>query len=110
MVKAAAQAAGQDPTEYASHSLRKGGASQYLISGQCSLEEVRIIGRWKSYKAMEVYIDEAAKDLTRGKQWRVCRGYEDPAIALRKPPRERDFLRWQVRKQVSKIKAQVLSR
>jgi len=110
IIKAAAVAAGKDPTEYASHSMRKGGASQYLLSGNCTLEEVRIMGRWKSFKAMGVYIDEAAKDLTRGKQWSVCRGATHKSVLLRRPPRERDFMRWKARKQATKLKAQAASR
>lgn len=54
-LKASAEALHQSPQDYGTHSLRRGGATQYLACG-APLEFVRMQGRWKS-DCVRQYID-----------------------------------------------------
>ena len=55
LIKKAAVAQGEDPKDYASHSIRRGGASHYLAA-KMPYEWCRIQGRWRSDCVRE-YLD-----------------------------------------------------
>lgn len=89
LLKAAAEAAGRDTSNFGTHSLRRGGASAYLLAGS-SVEHIALYGRWKDLRSCRSYIEPAAGGLLRGLQDRVNRGMREHEQELRLPARPRE--------------------
>ena len=104
LIKSAAKVCGLDASEYSSHSQRRGGASQYLLSGAMTLEEVRIYGRWKSLSSLKLYIEPAMGALARAAQAAVLSGQENHELLAMEAPRQRDFMRMRAAKAVNKMR------
>ena len=105
LIKAAAAKGGLDAADYATHSMRKGGAQAYLLAGY-SLQELKLQGRWSSLDSVLGYVGQAVPSLTLLKrmQWLVVRGHEDEGVLLNKPARNRDFLKWAAEVEAVKLK------
>ena len=55
LLKQAATAVGTDPSTIATHSIRRGAASMYLMSGKMTYDFCKLWGRWKS-EAVREYV------------------------------------------------------
>ena len=88
-VKAAAVECGYDAAVYASHSLRRGGATACLLAGM-SIEAT--FGRWKGELCLCLYIETGTAFLIRRYSNRVVEGIEDADLLQRQLPRQRDVL------------------
>ena len=102
LIKDTAATCGLDSREYATHSMRRGGAAAYLLAGM-PLEACKWHGRWASLESMKPYAEPAVKGLTRDLQWRVVRGVTDTAMQDKEVPREREFELWRVRQAAMKL-------
>ena len=89
LLKTAAEACGHEAQHYGTHSLRRGGASAYVLAGG-SVEEVAIFGRWRSSQAVRLYVEPAARGLMLGLEDKVNDGCRDEQLILRRPPRPRE--------------------
>ena len=107
LIKSAARYCGLDASMYSSHSQRRGGASQYLLSGAMSLEECRIFGRWKTLTSLRLYIEPGAGRLAKGGQKAVLSGKVDVDMLQMEPPRERDLMRLRAKKAARKLREAV---
>ena len=88
LLKTAAEQCGRSSSDYGTHSLRRGGASAYVMAG-ASVEEVAIFGRWRDSQSVRLYVEPAARGLLLGLEDKVNRGERDDQLLLRRPPRER---------------------
>lgn len=88
LLKAAAEATGRDTSKYGTHSLRRGGASSYLLAGS-DVEEVALYGRWKDVRSCGTYVEPAVGDLMRGLQDKVNKGLRVRDMELKQPARAR---------------------
>lgn len=88
LLKQAAEVCGRDTKEFGTHSLRRGGASCYLLAGKL-LDEVALFGRWADTRSMRSYVEPSAGFMMRGAQDKVNRGEEEPNCVLRRPQRAR---------------------
>jgi site-specific DNA-cytosine methylase len=107
LIKSAARYCGLDPSLYSSHSQRRGGASQYLLSGAMTLEECRIFGRWKTLSSLKLYIEPGAGRLAMGGQTKVLSGKVDVDMMQMEPPRERDVMRLRANKAARRMREAV---
>jgi len=57
-VKHDVQLCGRDPTEFAGHSFRAGGATDLFESGELSFAQIMKIGRWRTLEACLIYYRE----------------------------------------------------
>ena len=108
LVKAAAARGGLSTDEYASHSMRKGGAQAYLLAGY-SLQELKLQGRWSSLDSVLGYVGHAVPSLTLLKRMQrlVVRGHEDEDVLLNKPARNRNFFKWAAEQEAAKLQRRV---
>ena len=101
LLRRAATACGRDSSKFGTHSLRKGGACAYLLSG-CSYDAVRLFGRWRS-DCVRLYIEPAAGALLRDTQLRVCTGHAEEHLLLREPPRPADMRKARLMREARKV-------
>ena len=90
ILKTAAEACGRDTSQFGTHSLRRGGASSYIMAGK-TLEEVALFGRWADMRSLKLYVEPAVAGMMKGAQDKVNKGEEEPYFILKKSPRPRTF-------------------
>ena len=90
VIKNAAQRCGYDTAMYATHSLRRGGASAMLLSGAMTLPEVKTFGRWKGETSCRLYVEEGARAVAKHAAWIAVRGGVAEHMQDRAPPRPRE--------------------
>ena len=103
LVKQGAEGAGKDPTEFSSHSLRRGGAGGYLMAGAMDLTQVQFFGRWKSIFTARLYMDWGGPGMSRDAQHKVLRGDQRQGVIPSQPPRERDLNRLRAKMAAAKM-------
>ena len=89
LLKESALQLGIDPKSIGTHSLRRGGASAYLMAA-CPFNSVRMYGRWRS-DCVKEYID-VWDNMMLGASHRVARGYKHPDIHPTAQPAARSQL------------------
>ena len=91
ILKNAAEKCRRDMSKYVTrvHSLRRGGASAYLLAGK-TLLDVAMYGRWADMNSCRLYVETSLLHLMRGAQDKVNNGDEEPHFILRNSPRPRD--------------------
>ena len=73
---------------FGTHSLRRGGASAYLMAGM-PLSSVALHGRWKGeLGCVRLYVEPGVSAMLQGMTDLVCKGRETPTMVVREPPRE----------------------
>ena len=102
LVKDCAERCGRDTKLYASHSLRKGGAHEYLLVGGWTLHEVALFGRWKGERIAGLYVEKAIGQLSKGMQTKMLSGRRQGRVQLKKPPRPRDVRMWRIKRALKK--------
>ena len=102
LVKKCAEVCGRDTKLYASHSIRKGGASEYLVAGGWSLHEVALFGRWRGERIAGLYVEKVIGQLSVGMQTKVLSGKREGRARFKKPPRERDVRMYRIKRALKK--------
>ena len=90
LVKRCAEECGRDTKLYSSHSIRKGGASEYLVAGGWTLHEVALFGRWRGERIAGLYVEKVVGQLSEGMQTKVLSGKRESRARFKKTPRDRD--------------------
>ena len=102
MLKAAAESCGRKAADYGTHSLRRGGACQYLMAG-ASFSDTKMFGRWRSDAAAWGYMESKAGLLMRGLESAVCQGEERVRLMQREEPSREHLRKLRLRQQLKKM-------
>ena len=102
LVQAAAEGCGRDTKLYGTHSLRRGGASSYVLAG-ATIDNTALFGGWASSHTVRRYIEPAAKFLMKDFIDKVTEGVEEPSLVMRGKPRGRDLQRFKAQRRAEVV-------
>ena len=106
LLKKAAVGLGVNPAKVGTHSLRRGGATEYMRAG-AAYSEVKFFGRWKSDCAEE-YI-EVYDSMLKSAAFRVVAGEYNPELQIKQVMPERLVLKERAQREWARIQHQFRS-
>ena len=105
LLRAAAESCGREGKDFGTHSLRRGGACQYLQAG-ASFPDTKLYGRWRSDAAALGYLESAAGSLMKGMERAVCEGKEEVRLLQKRAPPTQRLRQERLKRKIAGLRAQ----